>query len=154
MPQPDTTARPLSRQPSWLTILRVVLGLLLIWKGVIFTQDTAQLTNMIEQSGIGVFSKSSGTIAAIITILTLLCGLFVLVGFYTRISSIIQIPIIILALIFINLKEIERNNFELSLTIAALVLLPLFAIIGGGPLSADEYFRRGAAFDKRRSGTR
>jgi hypothetical protein len=47
------------------------------------------------------------------------------------------------------MKNIERNTFELILTIIVLGLLILFAIKGSGPLSADEYFRRGAALDKK-----
>ena len=50
--------------------------------------------------------------------------------------------------IFVNMKNIERNSLELILTIVVLVLLVLFAIKGSGRLSADEYFRRGAAIDK------
>ncbi|MDQ3846951.1 MAG: hypothetical protein M3342_23500 [Bacteroidota bacterium] len=67
---------------------------------------------------------------------------------FTGVASIIQLPIIIVALFFINLKNIERNGFELVLTVIVLVLLILFTVKGSGPFSADEYFRRGAAFDK------
>jgi uncharacterized membrane protein YphA (DoxX/SURF4 family) len=61
-----------------------------------------------------------------------------------------MIPIVIVAIFFVNIKNIEGNGFELILTIIVLILLFLFAIKGSGPLSADEYFRRGAAFDKNR----
>lgn len=100
---------------------------------------------MIEQTGVGVFSQSSGAIASVVSILSLLCGFFITVGLFTRICSIVQIPILIVALIFVNVKNIERNSFELILTIIVLVLLILFAVKGSGSLSADEYFRRGAA---------
>jgi uncharacterized membrane protein YphA (DoxX/SURF4 family) len=149
MPQIITTPKPRRIQLTPLTILRIVLGIILIWKGIVFIQDTAQLKSMIEETGIGVFSQSSGALATVVSILSLLCGFFITVGLLTRISSIVQIPIVIVAIIFVNMKNIERDGFELILTIIVLLLLILFAIKGSGSLSADEYFRRGAAVDKK-----
>jgi putative oxidoreductase len=154
MPQTITTPKPRRvSQPTWLTILRIVLGIILIWKGTNFTRDISVLKLMIEQTGIGILSHSSGVIASIVSILSLLCGVFITVGFFTRFSSIIMIPIVFVAIVFVNMKNIERNSFDLVLTIIVLVLLILFAIKGSGPFSADEYFRRGAAFDRKKSGT-
>jgi uncharacterized membrane protein YphA (DoxX/SURF4 family) len=149
MPQIITGPKPRRVQLTPLTFLRIVLGIILIWKGIVFIQDTAQLKSMIEQTGIGVFSQSSGALATVVSILSLLCGFFITVGLLTRISSIVQIPIVIVAIIFVNMKNIERDGFELILTIIVLLLLILFAIKGSGSLSADEYFRRGAAVDKK-----
>jgi uncharacterized membrane protein YphA (DoxX/SURF4 family) len=151
MPQTITTAKSSSSQPLWLTILRIVLGIILIWKGFNFIRDTAHLKSMIEQTGVGVFSKSSGALTSVVSILTLLCGFFITVGFFTRASCIVQIPIVIPAIIFVHTRNIEGNSFELILTIIVLGLLALFAIKGSGPLSADEYFRRGAALDRKES---
>ena len=153
MPQTFATGRSNLTEPSLFTILRVVLGIILIWKGINFIRDTAHLKSMIEQTGVGVFSNSSGTLASAVSILTLLCGFFITVGLFTRASCIVQIPIVILAIIFVNSKNIKGNSFELILTIIVFILLVLFAIKGSGPLSADEYFRRGAALDKNNSGT-
>jgi len=149
MPQTITTPKPRVSQPIWLTILRIVLGIVLIWKGINFIRDISVLTSMIEQTGIGIFSRSSKIIASVVSILSLLCGVFITVGLFTRISSVVMIPIIFVAVVFVNMKNIERNTFELILTIIVLVLLIFFAIKGSGPLSADEYFRRGAALDKK-----
>jgi putative oxidoreductase len=150
MQDATATHTPRANQPTWLTILRIALGIILIWKGINFIRDISVLKSMIEQTGVGVFSRSSGAIAAVVGILSLLCGFFITVGLFTRISSIVMVPIIFVAIVFVNMKNIERNAFELILTIIVLVLLVLFAIKGSGPLSADEYFRRGAALDKRR----
>ena len=136
-------------RPSWLTILRVVLGVILIWKGINFIRNTAELNSMIENTDIDLFSQRAGILASTVSILSLLCGFFITVGLFTRLSSIIQIPIVIAAIILINSKNIESNSFELFLTIVVFVLLVLFTIKGSGPLSADEYFRRGAEFDKK-----
>jgi uncharacterized membrane protein YphA (DoxX/SURF4 family) len=106
------------------------------------------LESLIKQTGIGIFTQNEAALAVIVTILTLLCGLFIMVGLFTRISSVVQIPIVAVAILFVNMKSIDHNAFELFLTIVVLLLLILFAIKGSGTLSADEYFRRGAALDK------
>jgi len=148
MPNLSTTNEAHVNQPSMLTILRIVLGIILIWKGIHFIRDMSQLTSMIEQTGIGIFSNSSKVFAGIVSILSLLCGVFIAVGFLTRISSVVMIPIIFVAIVFVNIKNIERGAFELILTIVVLALLILFAVKGSGPLSADEYFRRSAVYEK------
>ena len=135
-------------QPMLLTFLRIVLGVILIWKGFNFIRDTSVLKSLIEQTGVGIFSQSASAIALVVTILTLLCGFFITVGLFTRLSCIVQLPIILVAILFVNVRSMDRNGFELLLTVLVFVLLILFALKGSSVLSADEYFRRGAAMDK------
>lgn len=136
-------------QPTWFTVLRIALGIILTWKGINFIQDITALESMIQHTGMGVFSDNSRALALVVSIVTMLCGVFITVGLFTRASSIIQIPIVIVAVIFVNMKNIERSSFELILSVISLLLLILFAIKGSGRLSADEYFRQGAAVDKK-----
>ncbi len=127
-------------QPFWMTILRIILGLILIWKGFVFIRDTTALQQLIETTGVGVFSTNSEILAFIVAYLSVLCGVLILVGLYTRISSIVQIPVLIVAVIFVNVKQIS-GGFELISSIVTLALLVFFAIKGSGQFSADEYFR-------------
>jgi putative oxidoreductase len=85
----------------------------------------------------------------VITSLGLLCGFFLTVGLFTRAAAIIQIPVLFVAVFFVNLPQVAGGAFELILSIVMLLLLFLFAIKGSGPCSADEYFRSGAAYDAR-----
>ena len=147
----DTTTNSTARL-GWLTILRIVLGLIIFYKAISFIRDTEVLKSLITQTGVGVFSQNSEVLAFVIAYLSLLCGFFITVGLFTRASSIIQIPILIVAVFFVNAKNIAYNTFEFILSLIALILLILFVIKGSGVLSADEYFRRGAAIDKK-SGT-
>lgn len=128
-------------QPAWLTILRIALGLILFWKAIIFIRDTTLLQTMIENTRIGIFSKNAEALSFIVAYLTLLCGLFILSGLFTRTSSIVQIPILIVAIFFVNSKDIGQSSFELIVSVIVLVLLIVFAIKGSGTLSADEFFR-------------
>ncbi len=104
---------------------------------------------LIEQTGIGVFSQNSDVLAFIIAYLSMLCSVFITVGLLTRVASIIQIPILVVAIFFVNIKNIGENTFEFLLSIITLLLLILFAIKGSGSLTLDKYFRRGAAIDKK-----
>jgi len=137
------------RRLAGLTILRFLVGAILIWKGISFIREISGLKSLIEQTGVGVFTQNSGTLAVVVTTLTLLCGFFITVGLFTRLSAIIQIPILLVALILVPANSVERSGFELVLSIVVLVLLVLFVLKGSGPLSADEYFRRGAEVDKK-----
>jgi uncharacterized membrane protein YphA (DoxX/SURF4 family) len=136
-------------QPNWLTLLRIALGFIIIWKAVNFVRNTANAKMLIEQTGLGIFSENADMLAYMITYLSLLCGLFILIGLITKVSSIVLIPVLIVAVFFINIKNLESNFFEFILSLVALLLLILFAIKGSGPFSADEYFRRGAAIDRK-----
>lgn len=141
MTESPVTEKTSINQPAWLTILRIALGLILFWKAILFIRDTAVLQSLIQRTGIGLFSKNAETLAFIVAYLSLLCGLFILSGLYTRTSSIVQIPILIIAIFFVNAKNIGESSFELVLSVIVLILLILFAIKGSGRISADEFFR-------------
>src|SRR5574340_955897 len=130
-----------SDQPVWLTGLRILLGFILIWKGIGFIRDTSLLELLIQESGLGVFSRNAQVLSFIISYLSLLCGLFIGTGLFTRTSSIVQIPILIVAVFFVNSHDIGEGGFELVLSVVTLILLVVFTIKGSGTLSADEFFR-------------
>ena len=127
--------------PLWMTFLRVLLGGILHWKGIVFIRDSTLLQRLIEETGVGVFTQNSSTLAFIISYLTLLCGLAIFTGLWTRVASIVQIPILIVATFFVNLHLLETNTFEFVLSLITLALLILFAFKGSGTISLDEFFR-------------
>lgn len=141
MNESPVTEKTSLNQPAWITLLRVALGMIIIWKGVVFIRDTSLLELLIQRTGIGVFSRNSQVFSFIVSYLSLLCGLFIATGLFTKTSSIVQIPILIVAVFFVNAKNIGENGFEFILSIIVLVLLIFFAIKGSGTLSADEFFR-------------
>ncbi len=128
-------------QPLWFLLLRIFLGLYLSWKGIVFIRDSALLEQLIQRTGVGVFSENSSILSFVVSYLSLLCGLFIATGLWTKISSIIQIPILIVAIFFVNVHRIDNGPFELVMSIITLILLIFFAIKGSGTLSGDEFFR-------------
>ena len=131
-----------SRQPKWLTIFRIALGLILFWKGISFIHDSLKLQQMVKHTGISMLDRNAETLSFIITYANLLGGFLIIVGLFTRWASIIQIPILIGAVFLVNARGgMNESNIELVLSGIVLILLIVFVIKGSGAISADEYFR-------------
>nr|WP_255404604.1 DoxX family membrane protein [Mucilaginibacter sp. MD40] len=65
-------------------------------------------------------------------------GALVILGLYTRLASLFQLPVVIAALFI--LKDLRSPfNSDFWVSVVAALLLILFAIIGSGKFSADEY---------------
>ena len=137
-----TTEKKDATQPKWLTLFRVALGIILFWKGISFIQDSSRLEAMVQSTGINMFGENARTVSFLISYINLLGGFFIAVGLFTRWVSLVQIPILIGAIVFVNLKAgMNLSNQELILSVLVLILLIVFVIKGSGVISADEYFR-------------
>jgi putative oxidoreductase len=135
-------------RPTVYSFLRIITGLIILIRGFNFIFVIATLRSMI-QADVAVFAENSATLSFIIAVLDIACGLFITVGFVTRISAIIQIPILFVAAFLVNIRHIGENSFEFILSLVTFFLVIMVAYKGSGPFSADEYFKRGAALDKR-----
>lgn len=129
----------IKHHPKWLVVLRVILGLSLIIKGIQFLKNTAILEQLITQSTI---SPNLFWISILIPWLHLLGGSMIVAGLYTRLSSAIQLPILLGAVFFVNAKQsVLSGEQSLLFSIVVLLLLILFLIEGGGPISLDRGLR-------------
>ena len=123
--------------PKWLDIIRIALGIFLCWKGIDFLRNTSDLISvMTNRSPFGSFVII--LLAHYVAFAHVLGGLFLAIGMFTRAACLIQIPILLGAIIFVNIN-VTREAFspysELFLSIIVLLLLIYFLIIGNGPLS-------------------
>lgn len=67
----------------------------------------------------------------------------ILVGLLTRFMSLIQIPIVLGAVVFVNVIETTKvEQSELPFSFLMLVLVIVFFIEGGGYMSLDNYLRK------------
>ena len=129
-------------KPKWLTLLRVALGIILLLKGFMFFEDTSSLTTMLQSPGFKVLDNNAEAFSFFITYLNLLGGVFIIAGLFTRWVSLLQVPLVIGAIIFVNSKAgMNFSNPELALSILVLLLLFVFIVKGSGTISADEFFR-------------
>jgi putative oxidoreductase len=123
--------------PKWLDIIRIALGLFLCYKGVDFLRNASGLISLMS-SRQPFSSFIIVLLAHYVTFAHILGGIFLTIGMFTRAACLIQIPILIGAIIFININ-VAKDTFspysELVLSILVLLLLIYFLIIGNGPLS-------------------
>jgi len=125
---------------KWLDALRILLGLIIFSKGISFISDTNTLQNLILENN--VFGFSGMLISVVIHLVAfahLVGGILIAIGLVTRFAAVIQIPILVFAVFFINLTPgFSRPNSELWLSVLVLFLLILFWVTGSGRLSVDE----------------
>ncbi len=126
--------------PNWVVIVRIVLGICLIYKGIDFIQHKDQLINFFESSN---SLKNFVWMIGMLPWIHIIGGVMILIGFFTRFMSLTQLPIIIGAIVFVNLQEgVKAGQSELPFSFLILVLLIVFFVEGGGYMSLDNYVRK------------
>jgi putative oxidoreductase len=136
-----------STESTWIAFTRILLGILVIWKGLLFTQDTSELQVAVQQTGVGEYAGFLLFIAAVVSILTLVSGIFIMVGLFARIASYTQMVLIVLGIAFVYSTGIQRNNFETISTIIILSMLMFIAQKGSGSISFDKVIERNRQLD-------
>jgi len=129
-----------THQPKWFGVLRILLGLIIFLKGVIFIQNTDALNDMIANSAVSLYSVF---LAHYVALAHLVGGVLIMIGLVTRLAIVCQIPILIGAIIFVNAqKGFFSIQSELGLSILILALLIFFLIFGSGSYSVDTFMRK------------
>ena len=130
------------RYPVYFLILRVALGMILAIRGIYFLTAIQPLYSVIKESRLGELNMDM-SLALIVCWVHTLGGTFIILGLLTRISVWAQIPIVLGAVIFINLNSNLPHTFQdLLLSLLVLMLLLVFAITGGGKISMDNYSKK------------
>jgi putative oxidoreductase len=123
----------------WLEVMRIILGFIILGKGIAFISDTEALDTLIRESRLGFVSF---ILTHYVATAHLIGGILIILGLLTRVAILFQIPILIGAVVFINAtKGFSALNSELSLSILVLLMLLFFLVYGSGPWSLDEYMK-------------
>ena len=121
-------------------VFRVALGIIITLKGVIFLSNLTFLDSLLLHSTLYRFAQSFWI--WYIALANLLCGIFIITGLFTRVAIIIQIPVLMGAVLFINPGEHAFHlNGELALSLVVLCMLFYFLLKGPGEISMDNYLR-------------
>jgi uncharacterized membrane protein YphA (DoxX/SURF4 family) len=129
-----------SHHPRWLVLPRVALGICLFLKGISFMSNTVDLELLLTESNMAV---SGPALTIIITWLHLLCGFLIIIGLFTRLATMLMIPILTGAVLFVNAQRgIFAAESEFGFSLIVLLMLVFFLIEGSGPLSLDNYFKK------------
>ena len=121
--------------PRWMDIVRIALGIFLVYKAVDFLNNMGDLVSLMSQNtSFGSFTYLLAGHYAVFA--HLLGGILLIFGVLTRFACVIQIPVMIGAIFFVGTnKEMLRPYSELLVSIIVLLLLVYFLIAGNGPLS-------------------
>lgn len=126
--------------PAWLDIVRIGLGVFLFIKGIGFISDTTRLTEIVNGLKIDLFPVIAVHYVAFVHIFG---GFLIALGVLTRLSCLLQIPILLVAVFFVNLRQgFSYLNSELWLSLLSLILVIVFYIVGSGRFSMDEWMRQ------------
>ncbi|MGO1595309.1 MAG: DoxX family protein [Sphingobacterium sp.] len=125
-----------THHPRWVDVVRIALGVLIFAKGVSFIMDRESVAVLIEQTH---FQLSIWSAVHYVVFAHLVGGIFIALGFSTRLAVIFQLPILIGAVFFVNITNgFSFLNSEFWLSLIVLLLLIYFAIVGSGPYSLDK----------------
>ena len=128
-----------NHHPKFLDIIRIALGIFLLLKGLGFMDNTANLKSIIENSSdITVSPALLMALVYYVTFVHLVGGTLIALGIMTRFSALMQIPVVFGAVFFVNILQSPFNT-DLTSSVAALIFLVVFAVIGSGKLSLENY---------------
>jgi putative oxidoreductase len=123
--------------PKILDLIRMLLGISLFVKGLIFFNNAGYLRDLIiENKAIRQSPEIITALLYYVTYIHMIGGALIFLGLYTRLGALLQLPIVFGAVFFVNIIS-PFVNAELWLSILVLALLFLFVVIGSGPFSLD-----------------
>ena len=122
--------------PGWIDYLRILLGIILILKGITLIINREQVMLNMELSSIDVFSFL--VTSQYVLVFYIAGGLLVAMGLLTRVIVLFQIPILAATIIFIDYhKGLFALNSELIYSLLILGLLIFYFVYGSGKFSVD-----------------
>ncbi|MFL5742277.1 MAG: DoxX family protein [Flavisolibacter sp.] len=124
-----------AHHPKWIDLLRMILGVFLCIKGVEFGRNLGGLENLMSRQ-VAFSSLMLVFISHYILFAHTMGGFLLATGLLTRLACLIQIPVMMGAIIFVN-AFMMRPFSELFLSILILLLLIYFLVVGSGPWSLD-----------------
>lgn len=129
-----------THHPKYLDILRIALGIYLCFKGIEFARNSTLLNEVISRQ-VPFNTLLELIVGHYVIFAHIMGGFFLAIGLLTRFACIIQIPILIGAIIFVNI-DLTNHFTEMLLAILILGLLIYFTVIGSGPWSVDRLIAR------------
>ena len=125
-------------QSYLLLVARIVLGVVLLLKGIFFISHAQHLRELILQSR---FAAAVGFFTAYVTFAHLFGGVFIIIGLFTRIAALLQVPVLLGAIFFILPASSADFGSDFILSLIMLVLLLYVLWKGSGTISMEHYLK-------------
>ena len=120
-------------------LLRIYLGMALMLKGIYFIVHVKDIFSMVSYH----FPFIDFIFAHFIVLAHIGGGVCLILGFFTRVGALINIPVLSAAIFFVQQKNgVFNTGSEFELVVMVLVLLIYFIWNGSGVLSVDTYVHR------------
>lgn len=119
--------------------LRLFAGFLLTHKGLFFISHSKELEDMIRRTA---FSGQLSFMVSYVPWAQMLGGSFIIIGLLTRISVVIQIPIILAAIYYGFSQALGISTVDIIMSVVLLPLLVYLLMKGGGKISMDYYLKK------------
>ena len=133
-----------AHRPGFLDIFRIILGVFITYKGLYFITHMNELE--MTTSGINVYFAGL-VLAHYVVFAHILGGPLIVAGLFTRAASLIQLPVLFGAIIFVNYPKgfLSIGNYmELQFSVIILVGMIVLVVFGAGKYSLDAKRRREA----------
>lgn len=133
--------RWLEQRRDWcMSLLRIYLGVGLVFKGLSFIVEREQLVQILVEHQRPFFI---GLLVHVIIMAHLFGGVLMAVGFATRVGAAVQVPVLAGAVFMVHLGGgVLHLGDQLRFSALVLVLLVLFVWHGSGALSLDAHLAR------------
>ena len=131
-----------AHHPQWIDFLRIILGLFILYKGILFISDTNALLAIMNNADLQFVNLG---LAHFVAFAHLVGGLLIAMGLVTRIAVSFQIPILLGAVLFVNSQQgflSVSNNLEFGISLVVLILLIVFLVYGSGKFSVDHWMKK------------
>lgn len=125
------------RKDVVLDLVRIYLGIGLFVRGILFITEARGVQTLVDLSE---FSLVSAAVAHYVSFVHLLGGLMLAVGLLTRLSALLQLPILVGAVFFVHWRDgLLAADQSLEFSALVLFLLVVVFLFGPGRWSADYY---------------
>ena len=125
-----------AHHPKYMDIVRIAFGIFLCIKGIEFANNSAILTETMENKLV-VNPFLFSLMIQYVIFGHIIGGFLIAAGLLTRLACVLQIPILLGALIFVQWNVLQHFS-EFFLALLTLILLCYFTVIGSGPWSLDK----------------
>ncbi|GAB3224113.1 DoxX family protein [Algoriphagus aestuariicola] len=131
-----------THHPQWIDFVRIILGLFILYKGILFISDTNALLSIMKSADLQFVNLG---LAHYVAFAHLVGGLLIALGLVTRFAILFQLPILLVAVFLVNSQQgflTVSNNLEFPISVIVLILLIVFLIYGSGKFSIDNWMKK------------
>lgn len=133
------TERMVETRHYWIELLRIMLGALLLFRGIWFAMNVGDIYTKVDE----IFFVSGFVTSHYVITVHIVGGILIIIGLLTRLAILFQIPIFIGAIFFLSGKDVLFGlDTNMEFAIQTLGLLIVFFFYGAGKWSVDHLLMR------------